>query len=193
MKIKVCGITREIDIVKLLELPVDFIGFNLLLASKRAVSISWALQMIDRYSLQEKAVFLVDYQDTEQMNFALNNNFRLQIYNCNDYSKITNKLFMPVNATFLKQLKKQGLSKNENNRYLVDNMEGALGGTGQKFNWDLLKEMDVSNIMIAGGIAPDDLSVLKNLEVWGIDINSKFESRPGIKDHKKLDVLKEYE
>ena len=37
MKIKVCGITREEDIVKLLDLRVDFIGFNLLNESKRKV------------------------------------------------------------------------------------------------------------------------------------------------------------
>ena len=37
MKIKVCGITREEDIVKLLEIGVDFIGFNLLKESKRKI------------------------------------------------------------------------------------------------------------------------------------------------------------
>ena len=39
MKIKVCGITREEDIVELLEIGVDFIGFNLLKESKRKVII----------------------------------------------------------------------------------------------------------------------------------------------------------
>lgn len=45
MKIKVCGITREEDIVKLLDLKVDFIGFNLLNESKRKVDLDWALDV----------------------------------------------------------------------------------------------------------------------------------------------------
>ena len=60
MKIKVCGITREEDIVKLLEIKVDFIGFNLLLESKRKVSIDWALDMTQKYQLEDKSIFLVD-------------------------------------------------------------------------------------------------------------------------------------
>ena len=60
MKIKVCGITREEDIVKLLEIKVDFIGFNLLQESKRKVSIDWALDMTQKYQLEDKSIFLVD-------------------------------------------------------------------------------------------------------------------------------------
>ena len=60
MKIKVCGITREEDIVKLLELNVDFIGFNLLKESKRKVDIDWALDMTMKYQIKDKSVFLVD-------------------------------------------------------------------------------------------------------------------------------------
>ena len=60
MKIKVCGITREEDIVKLLEIKVDFIGFNLLQESKRKVNIDWALDMTRKYQLKHKSIFLVE-------------------------------------------------------------------------------------------------------------------------------------
>ena len=59
MKIKVCGITREEDIAKLIELKVNYIGFNLLDISKRKVSISWTLAMIEKYKLHNKAVLLL--------------------------------------------------------------------------------------------------------------------------------------
>lgn len=67
MKIKVCGITREEDIAKLIELKVNYIGFNLLDISKRKVSISWTLAMIEKYKLQNKAVLLIDYKNTSHL------------------------------------------------------------------------------------------------------------------------------
>ena len=51
MKIKVCGITRKEDIVKLLDLRVDFIGFNLLNESKRKVDLDWALDVTKKFKL----------------------------------------------------------------------------------------------------------------------------------------------
>ena len=71
MKIKVCGITREEDIVKLLEIGVDFIGFNLLKESKRKVNIDWALEMTQKYQLKHKSVFLVDCEQPEFQRLSL--------------------------------------------------------------------------------------------------------------------------
>ena len=59
MKIKVCGITREEDIVKLLDLRVDFIGFNLLNESKRKVDLDWAL-VVTKIFNSEKIKPLLD-------------------------------------------------------------------------------------------------------------------------------------
>ena len=94
------------------------------------------------------------------------------------------------NATFLKQLETTHISSNQNNRYLVDNMEGALGGTGKKFDWSKLHEHDLSEIMLAGGIGVEDIDFLKELNVWGIDVNSRFEIEPGKKDHNLLESLR---
>ena len=81
MKIKVCGITREEDIVKLLEIGVDFIGFNLLKESKRKVNIDWALEMTQKYQLKHKSVFLVDCEQPEFQRLTNVTSHNLQIYN----------------------------------------------------------------------------------------------------------------
>ena len=190
MKIKVCGITREEDIVKLLELQVDFIGFNLLSDSKRRVELDWALNMTKKYRLETKSVFLVDCNESDFDHLKNTTTFHLQIYNFQDVPNISNGLFIPVNATFLKQLETTHISCNQNNRYLVDNMEGALGGTGKKFDWSKLHEHDLSEIMLAGGIGVEDIDFLKELNVWGIDVNSRFEIEPGKKDHNLLESLR---
>ena len=190
MKIKVCGITREEDIVKLKELEVDFIGFNLLKESQRKVNINWALNMTEKYQLEDKSVFLVDCEGPDFNKLKNTTSLSLQIYNFHEIPNVSNMLFIPVNATFLKQLEQPHFRIKENHRYLVDNMEGALGGTGEKFDWSILPKFNLSEIMLAGGIGAEDIDFLKNLNVWGIDVNSKFEIAPGQKNHDLLDSLR---
>ena len=190
MKIKVCGITREEDIVKLLEIGVDFIGFNLLKESKRKVNIDWALEMTQKYQLKHKSVFLVDCEQTEFQRLKNITAHNLQIYNFREIPIVSNTLFIPVNATFLKQLEQPHSRNKKNHRYLIDNMEGALGGTGEKFDWSSLHKFDLSEVMLAGGIGTEDINFLKDLNVWGIDVNSKFETAPGIKNHDLLNNLR---
>ena len=190
MKIKVCGITREEDIVKLLEIGVDFIGFNLLKESKRIVNIDWALEMTQKYQLKHKSVFLVDCEQPEFQRLKNVTSHNLQIYNFHEIPIVSNTLFIPVNATFLKQLEQPHSRNKKNHRYLIDNMEGSLGGTGEKFDWSNLHKFDLSEVMLAGGIGTEDINFLKDLNVWGIDVNSKFETAPGIKNHDLLNNLR---
>ena len=78
--------------------------------------------------------------------------------------------------------------------YFLFDTKGQLpGGTGQKFNWDLLEKY-TGNVpfFLSGGIGPDDLEVLRNFEHprWhGIDINSGFEIRPALKDVQKVNCF----
>ena len=190
MKIKVCGITREEDIVKLLEIGVDFIGFNLLKENKRKVNIDWALEMTQKYELKHKSVFLVDCEQPEFQRLKNVTSHNLQIYNFREIPNVSNILFIPVNATFLKQLEQSHSRNKKNHRYLIDNMDGVLGGTGEKFDWSNLHKFDLSEVMLAGGIGTEDINFLKDLNVWGIDVNSKFETAPGIKNHDLLNNLR---
>ena len=190
MKIKVCGITREEDIVKLLELKIDFIGFNLLKESKRKVNIAWALDMTEKYQLEDKSVFLVDCEESDFNQLKNISSVSLQVYNFQEIPNVSNMLFIPVNATFLKQLGKSHFPLKENHRYLIDNMDGSLGGTGEKFDWSDLHKFDLSEVMLAGGIGAEDINFLQDLNVWGIDINSKFEIKAGIKNHNLLESLR---
>ena len=46
--------------------------------------------------------------------------------------------------------------------------------------------------MIAGGIGIDDINNLQNLNFWGVDINSKIELSPGIKDQDMIKILGDF-
>jgi phosphoribosylanthranilate isomerase len=75
--------------------------------------------------------------------------------------------------------------------YFLFDTKGQLpGGTGQKFNWQLLKNYKgLVPFFLSGGIGPDDLEAIQNFEHprWcGIDINSGFEISPALKDVEKV-------
>ena len=71
-------------------------------------------------------------------------------------------------------------------------MDSALGGTGKKFDWSNLDNIDLSNLMIAGGLSIEDVPILEEMGAWGVDLNSKLEIAPGIKDTKLIKELRHY-
>jgi len=70
--------------------------------------------------------------------------------------------------------------------FLFDTPSTQHGGTGQKFDWAMLENYKGNTpFLLSGGIGPDDAEALKQIvhpKFAGIDINSKFEVEPGIKD-----------
>lgn len=68
-------------------------------------------------------------------------------------------------------------------RYVFDN--GA-GGTGVRFDWSLLHNQILDNVMLAGGLGADNCVEAAQLGCAGLDFNSGVESAPGIKDADKI-------
>lgn len=70
--------------------------------------------------------------------------------------------------------------------YLFDNRGSGWGGSGKRFNWDLLKGYRLDKpYFLSGGIDPGDIPLLAGLQgelPRAIDINSGFETEPGLKD-----------
>jgi phosphoribosylanthranilate isomerase len=72
--------------------------------------------------------------------------------------------------------------------YLFDtaSKNGKVGGTGEKFDWKLVKKSKIEKpFFLSGGISLDDLELIKSFkhpDYFGVDVNSRFEKSPGIKD-----------
>ena len=64
------------------------------------------------------------------------------------------------------------------------------GGTGSQFDWSILDKYDGSTpFLLSGGIGPDDAQRLRKYHhplLAGIDLNSRFEQSPALKDITKL-------
>jgi len=104
------------------------------------------------HSLKEKGIMVI-----KAFSMSRDNPFR----QCNEYSSITDY-------------------------FLFDAPGSGNGGSGKHFNWKILEEYNLDKpFFLSGGISPDDIdkiSEIKNPALFGIDINSRFEIMPGIKD-----------
>ena len=78
--------------------------------------------------------------------------------------------------------------------FLFDTKGKSVGGNGEKFDWSVLSAYDGNTpFLLSGGIGPDDAEVLTShfspltsKKCVGIDLNSRFEIAPGLKDINKL-------
>ncbi len=77
--------------------------------------------------------------------------------------------------------------------FLFDTKGKGWGGTGEKFDWRLLHDNKLETpFLLSGGIAFEDASEIKKIKhkaFAGIDLNSKFEIEPGIKNIEQLKIF----
>ena len=70
--------------------------------------------------------------------------------------------------------------------FLFDTPVRSHGGSGRKFDWDKLDQCcSRKKYFLSGGISPEDASHVRKLDkkgLYAVDINSRFETEPGIKD-----------
>jgi phosphoribosylanthranilate isomerase len=70
-------------------------------------------------------------------------------------------------------------------RVLLDSPRG--GGSGTSFDGALVEGLDLSDVVIAGGLTPENVSDrIRRLRPWGVDVSSGVEGDPGIKDHRRV-------
>ena len=74
--------------------------------------------------------------------------------------------------------------------FLFDTKTPLAGGSGKQFDWSVLEAYDGDiPFMLSGGIGPEDVDRIKAIHhpmFAGIDLNSKFETEPAVKDVRLL-------
>ena len=77
--------------------------------------------------------------------------------------------------------------------FLFDTDSQSFGGTGHNFDWNILNNLEIPKpYFLSGGISLENFENIKDLnqKPFALDINSKFETEPGIKDLEKVKKIK---
>ena len=100
------------------------------------------------------------------------------------------KIIKAISVSSAEDIKKYKEYVGAADLFLFDTKCKTVGGSGEQFDWQVLQAYDGDvPLLLSGGIGPDDAERIKNFhhpKCIGIDLNSKFEIEPALKDVEKL-------
>lgn len=185
---KVCGLTRPQDAAAALEAGAVYGGLIFVDASPRFVTEDQAREVIAGAPLSYVGVFR-DAPVTDVTAIAENLSLTAVQLHGNEDQTYINALRQAL-APQVQIWKAQSVSDTlpardlqHVDKYVLDNGQG---GTGERFDWSLLNGEKLDNVLLAGGLSPDNCVEAAKAGCAGLDFNSGVESQPGIKDASKL-------
>ncbi len=177
------------NIRELVGLKPDLIGFIFFEGSKRFVGEGFVLPEIDP-EIRKVGVFV-----NASLEYILS---RIEKYKLDLV-----QLHGDESADFCHEIKKRipvikafGVNEDFNfdvlteyagrcNYFLFDTKSDLHGGSGKVFDWSLLKDYrGTTPFFLSGGIGPDEVDALvrSGSEIYGLDVNSRLEISPGLKN-----------
>ena len=201
-RIKVCGMTDIRQMHQLGEMGVQFAGMIFYHKSPRFVMRHLKGYEVKKAKLKVfKIGVFVNASYDEVMNHVDNFGLDMVQLHGNETPFYCSKL-----SDYISVIKAFRITENDQvdwktkdfyadtDMYMFDTEGEGFGGTGKKFNWDKLKGMNMNKpFFLSGGIEPGDDASLKDFlkepvakDLFAIDINSRFEKSPGVKDMTKV-------
>ncbi len=198
LKIKVCGMRDPENISGVVAALPDYFGFIFYPKSKRFVGFEPSPEVFAEIPASVKKAGVFVDETTEKV---------LEI--CKRWNLDVAQLHGSETPEYCQQIRNSGIiifkafSVGEQfdfenlaiysgvcDHFLFDTKGQLPGGTGQKFNWELLENYSLNvPFFLSGGIGFEDLNTIRGFvhpQLFGIDINSGFEISPAVKDIEKV-------
>jgi len=193
VKVKICGITNAPDALAAVEAGADALGFMFYEPSPRHVSIPQVAGIIKELPpfIIKVGVFVDAPEDLVMRAISDCGLNLLQFHGneppeyCTQFGVMSMKAFRIRDAGSL-----TALQEYPTDAWLLDAfVADKLGGTGEKFNWDLAIEAKKLGrpIFLAGGLTPSNVAeAVRTVQPYAVDVSSGVEATPGRKDHAKV-------
>ena len=200
-KVKICGISN-IEILKtLISLDLDFIGFIFYSKSPRYIDTKFlqSIEDIDFKNSRPVCVYVNADEDYIYETSSYFNNPILQFHGdeennfCESFGL---DYWKAIRVKDKEDLETISLYNSAQAILLENHKEGSYGGTGESFNWTILKDIenDDQNFVLSGGINSQNVDNALKTNSWCLDLNSGVESQEGIKNIELVkDILKTIE
>jgi phosphoribosylanthranilate isomerase len=191
--VKICGITNVDDARTAIDAGADAIGVNLIASSKRRVSLEVARSLCEAVAGRAEVVAVVADLSLEELQRVRHETgiAWLQLHGHEASSALLPLLPEAYKAVPIATREDvEAAASYPGARLLTDaKVEGALGGTGQRFDWDLVRALaGERQLVLAGGLGPSNVrEAVRALRPFGVDVASGVESGdPRRKDSDKV-------
>ncbi|MBN2166420.1 MAG: phosphoribosylanthranilate isomerase [Marinilabiliaceae bacterium] len=193
LKIKVCGMRDKDNLLQLLELKPDFVGFIFYSPSLRYVGDNFSVEIPNLVKNAKKVGVFVNSSTSEVLEKMKKYRLDIAQLHGNETPEVCKtlqnegfeviKAFQADESFDFKILESY---ETVSNYFLFDTKSVKYGGSGKKFDWSLLKKYDSEKpFILSGGIGPDDAYAVEEINIsslYALDINSKFEISPSLKN-----------
>ncbi|WP_418263243.1 phosphoribosylanthranilate isomerase [Flavobacterium faecale] len=201
MKIKICGMKYPDNIIEVGSLLPDYMGF--IFWEKSARYFDGVIPSLPE-SIKKTGVFVNETIEEILQKVSLNNLQAVQLHGkesvefCTELkSKLQKRTEIIKVFSILDDFNFEVLKPYESvcDYFLFDTKGKLPGGNGTTFDWKVLENYPSSKpFFLSGGIGLDEMEavneILKtNLPIHAIDVNSKFEIEPGLKNIETLQCL----
>lgn len=193
---KICGITNKEIAQTAFEQGAIYGGLIFYPKSPRYVDLNQAMTITATVNLDYVGVFVNETIDNV-VNIA--SQLKLKVIQLHgeeseEYIQLVKRALPEIDIWKVlpveeKSTSEQALNLNNINvsRYLLDTHHVNLpGGSGQKFDWSIVEQLEKEKIVVAGGINIDNVLEARQLNTFAIDINSGVEDSPGNKCASKI-------
>ncbi len=192
-RVKICGLTRREDVQEAARLGADALGFVFYAKSPRAVNVEQAAALVRAVPAFVTTVGLFVDPTEEEVRAVLEwVPLDLLQFHGDEPPVFCSRFGRP----YLKAVRVQpgvdlvqyAAAYRESAGLLLDAyVPGVPGGTGQRFDWDLIPEVLPLPIVLAGGLEPDNVAdAIARVRPWAVDVSGGVEAAKGIKDHARM-------
>jgi phosphoribosylanthranilate isomerase len=191
-RVKFCGFTHQDDVAQAVALGADALGFVFYGPSSRYVSPENAQTLTRSVPafVTRVGLFVNEEAETVQRIFELARLNLIQ-YHGEESPEFCDAIGLPYIKAF--RVRKGMDLRTEMDRYpnasgfLLDAyVKGQPGGTGERFDWELIPQSHAP-IILAGGLTPDNAKdAIDQVAPWALDVSGGIETKPGRKDPDKM-------
>ena len=192
-RIKICGITRPQDGLAAALAGSDAIGLVFYAASPRTVSPAQAVEVCAALPpFINKVGLFVNASAQEIQKVLATVPLDLLQFHGDERPDFCQQFYKPyIKAVNVKPgldlLQYASLYSHASGLLLDSFVEGASGGTGITFNWDLIPAKLSLPMILSGGLKPENVAAaIRQTRPWAVDVSSGVESAKGIKDVQKI-------
>lgn len=196
MNIKVCGITEMKQLQQLDGLDIDFAGLIFYKESPRYIGDKISKTDLKKADLDIKKVGVFVNPEMIDVLDAIDD-YGLEVVQlhgdespemCEDLSSEVEviKAFRVRDGVDIDELVAPYDAVCDYYLFDTGGLKESFGGTGQQFDWSILTKAKIEKpFFLSGGIGVEDavrIKAFKHPDYFGVDINSRFEKAPGVKD-----------
>jgi len=189
VRIKICGITNLRDANLCIREGVDALGFVFYPQSPRYIDICKAMKISHKVPPFVSKVGVFVNESIENI-LSVVDKVKLDVVQLHGeetphFVESLKKYVKVIKAVHIKdRVSLEKINRFKADAILLDSFHPLLkGGSGRSFNWNYLKNLKQTNIIVSGGLNPYNVvDLFKYFIPWGVDVSSGVEKHPGKKD-----------